>query len=176
MEKSEKPIADVLIRYIILFVIAIPDLWLFYLIFTPLTIYPVYFLLNLFFESTLIGNAIIISGCFPIEIVEACVAGSAYYFLMILNLSTPKIKFKKRITILGISFASLLLLNILRIFFLSLLFVSGSAWFDITHKIFWYLISTLFVVVIWFAEVKYFKIKEIPIYSDFIFLKKLIKK
>ena len=40
--------------------------------------------------------------------------------------------------------------------------------FDITHKIFWYSLSILFVVGIWFLEVKLFKIKSIPFYSDII--------
>ena len=65
-----------------------------------------------------------------------------------------------------ISFASLLLMNIIRIFTLSVIFMSGASWFDITHKLFWYFGSIVFVVGIWFIEVKFFKIKEIPFYSD----------
>ena len=64
------------------------------------------------------------------------------------------------------TFLSLLVLNILRIFFLSLVFVLGASLFDITHELFWYLGSTIFVVGIWFAGVKIFKVKEIPFYSD----------
>ena len=37
-------------------------------------------------------------------------------------------------------------------------------------EVLWYLGSTLFVIGIWFIEVKLFKIKEIPIYSDIKFL------
>ena len=71
------------------------------------------------------------------------------------------------------SFALLLILNIMRIFTLSL--ILGSSSFGLIHKIFWYLGATIFVVLIWFLEVKIFKIKEIPFYSDFKFLIKKIK-
>jgi exosortase/archaeosortase family protein len=107
-----------------------------------------------------------------IEIIEACVAGSAYYLLLILNLSTPSIKFPKRFKLILISFASLLIVNIIRIVFLSAVFVTGASWFDIAHKVFWYVGSIIFVLVIWFLEVKYYKIKSIPFYSDLKFIYK----
>ena len=71
-----------------------------------------------------------------------------------------------------LSFACLLIINILRIFLLGLVYISGFSWFDIAHKLFWYAGSTIFVIGIWFAEVKLFKIKEIPFYSDIKFLYK----
>ncbi len=168
--KVSKRYSDILIRYSIIFLSAFQNLYLFYLIFTPLTVYPVHFVLSLFFDTVLAKNIIIVNNQFAIELVEACIAGSAYYLLLILNLSTPKIEFKKRIRMILISFAALLALNVLRIVFLSLLFVSGSVWFDFTHKLFWYSLSVAFVIVIWFSEVKIFKIKEIPAYSDIKFL------
>lgn len=172
MKKSSGQFMDILIRYLILIVVALPHLWIFYFLFAPLTIYPVYFLLNLFFNSSLIGEVVLVEDCFPIEMVGACIAGSAYYLLLMLNLSTPKIKFRKRINMIFLSFISLLLINILRIFLLSLIFISGSPWYDATHKLFWYSLSIIFVVGIWFTEVKYFKIKEVPFYSDIRFLYK----
>ena len=162
-------ISEIFARYIILVLVALPNLYLFYFVFTPLTLYPVYFLLGLFYNVSLDG-VVISMGDFSIELLGACIAGSAYYLLLILNLSTPKIKFQKRIKMLSIAFISFLVVNILRIFLLSIMFVSGSAWFDLTHKLFWYVGSMVFVVAIWFLEVKYFKIKEIPVYSDLKFL------
>jgi len=159
-------IKDVFIRYLILILVALPNLWLFYFIFTPLTIYPLYALFSIFFETSLSGNIITLYNCVPIELIDACIAGSAYYLLLILNLSIPNIEFAKRIKIIAVSFVSLLLINILRIFFLSVLYASGSSLFDITHQIFWYLGSIVFVVGIWFVEVSIFKIKGIPFYSD----------
>ena len=158
-------ILDFLLRYILLILIALPNLAIFYYIFTPLTIYPVYYLLDIFFNASLIGNIIKIS-CTPIAIIDSCIAGAAYYLLLILNLSTPNIKTMQRIKMILISFASLLILNILRIFLLSALSLSHSVWFDLTHKLFWYILSIVIVIGIWFAQVKYYKIKEIPFYSD----------
>jgi len=162
-------LSNIFLRYLILILIALPNLYLFYLIFTPLTIYPVYFILNIFFEASINQNIIQFSDS-SIELISACIAGAAYYLLLILNLSTPKIKFKKRIKLILSSFIIFLILNILRIFLLSLLFYSGSNYFDIAHKIFWYAISTVFVVGIWFFQVKYYKIKQIPFYSDIKYL------
>ncbi|MFA7707937.1 MAG: pacearchaeosortase [Candidatus Pacearchaeota archaeon] len=169
MNKISRQFINIFFRYLILIIIAFPNFWIFYFVFTPLTVYPVYFLLNIFFDASLMENIILIKG-FPIELIPACIAGAAYYLLLILNLSTPKIKLKQRIQMILFSFPFLLILNILRIFFLSLVFLSGNSFFDFAHRLFWYLGSTAFVVGIWFIEVKIFKIKEIPIYSDIKFL------
>ncbi len=165
MKKESKNFLGILTRYLILILIGIPNLWLFYLIFTPLTIYPVFFLLSLFFNATLTNNFITLENSFLIEIISACIAGSAYYLLLILNLAIP-MKINKRLKILLFSFLSLLIINILRIFLFSILFVSGTSVFDIAHELFWYFGSTLFVIGIWFAGVKIFKVKKIPFYSD----------
>ena len=51
----------------------------------------------------------------------------------------------------------------------------NSPYFDFTHLLFWYLLSTIFVVAIWFLIVKIYKIKEIPIYSDVMLIYSEIK-
>jgi len=163
IQKQKKEIISVLLRYITLIIFGI-FLSLFYKIFFVLTIWPSFFLLNIFYNASVVGNLILINGL-TIEIISACVAGSAYYLLLILNLTT-RIKIKKRVYSLIFSFSSLLLLNILRIFFLSVLFVRRFAFFDITHKLLWYVLSIIFVIGIWFLTSWIFKIKEIPIYSD----------
>jgi exosortase/archaeosortase family protein len=172
MKKDSKEVSGLIIRYGLILLTAISSFWIFYFIFTPLTVYPVYFILNLFFDSSLIGTTIMMKS-FSIELINSCIAGSAYFLLWALNLSVPNIKTKKRLLMLGFAFLSFLIINILRIFILSLIFISGSSWFDITHKLFWYLLSFVFVIGIWFIEIKFFKIKEIPFYSD---LKSLYKK
>jgi len=174
---SSKKITNLIIRYTLLILVAIPNLWIFYYIFTPLTKYSVYFLLNLFFESaSLIGDSIVIAGCpFPIEIIGACVGGSAYYLLLTLNLSTKGIEIKKRLKMILIAFLLFFLLNISRILILSFLFLYHSSFFDITHSIFWYALSTIFVVGIWFSEINFFKVKSIPFYSDLKFILKTFK-
>jgi exosortase/archaeosortase family protein len=172
MKKSNLKILNILSRYSILLIVGIFSTSIFYYIFYLLTIYPVYFLLKIFFNISLASN-IIFAGTIPIEIISACVASSAYYLLFILNLSTPGIKTNTRIKIFLFSFLSFLIINILRIFFLSILLISGNSLFDITHKIFWYVGSILFIVGIWFLSVKLFRIKEIPFYSD---IKSLLRK
>jgi len=165
MKKNASYIIDVAVRYSLLLLIGIFGVQIFHFIFLPLTLYPVFFLLDIFFQASIISNVIFVN-YFPIEIISACVAGSAYILLLILNLSIPKIPVQKRILMLLFSFSSFLLLNVLRIFFLSLMLISGSSLFDLTHKIFWYAGSTIFVVGIWFLSIKIFRIKEIPFYSD----------
>ena len=39
---------SIFLRYVIIVLVALPNLYLFYLVFTPLTLYPTYFLINLF--------------------------------------------------------------------------------------------------------------------------------
>jgi exosortase/archaeosortase family protein len=164
----------ILFRYIILFILMF-SLGLIYWIFTPLTIYSVGGLLKLIFENVLIqGNIIVIEFENYIEIIPACIAGSAYLLLLILNLSVP-MKFKKRIYSILFSFGLLFVLNVLRIFILSIMYANGNEFFDITHKVFWYGLSTVFVVGIWFLMVYIFKIKEIPVYSDVKYFLKSIR-
>jgi exosortase/archaeosortase family protein len=163
-----------LLRYLVLVAVAIPNFVLFYIIFTPLTIYPVFFALNLFFNVSLESPFILFDN-FRVHIIPACVAGSAYYLLMIFNFSTP-MKFKTRIKSLLFSFLFLLILNILRILLLIIIFIYGSNYFQTSHLLFWYFLSTLFVIGIWFVEVKVFNIREIPIYSDLKYLINLKRK
>ncbi|MFA5953866.1 MAG: pacearchaeosortase [Candidatus Pacearchaeota archaeon] len=175
--KEKKPYLNLIIRYLILVIVGFFGFNLFYFIFLPLTVYPTFFLLNLFYNPSLIENTIFVNGI-AIEIIGACIAGSAYSFLLILNLSVPNIKTKKRIEMILLSFGIFFAINLIRIFVLSLMNISDSSWFDFTHKLFWYLGSTLFVILIWFLEVKMFKIKEIPVYSDlkFLYKKSLLNK
>jgi exosortase/archaeosortase family protein len=167
--KKEANLLDLAVRYLLLIGIGLFHNVLFYFIFTPLTLYPVYFLLDIFFNATLKSNVIFLflnSVAFPIELIGSCIAGSAYYLLFVLNIATPKIQFKKRMMLLLFSFSALLLINLIRIFSLAILYTTGTSFFDITHKVFWYLGSTIFVAGIWFLSVKLFKVKEIPFYSD----------
>jgi hypothetical protein len=177
MQNVDKKILGTFGRYLFLVAIAFPSLWIFYFIFTPLTVYPVHFLLNLFFDAYLFSNSIILVGQhLSIELIEACIAGSAYYLLLILNLITSGIKTKTRIYMILFSFFSFLVINILRIFFLSVLAISDSSFFRIAHVAFWYFLNTLFVVGVWFLQVKIFKIKNTPLYTDIKFLYGLSKK
>jgi len=171
MKKQAGQLIDLLIRYAIIFIAGLGNLFIFYKILKPLTIQTTAFLFSLFTKTSISGN-LIITQKIIIEIIPACVAGSAYYLILILVLATPNIKFLQRIKILLFSFASLFILNIARVIILTL--TSNSVYFEITHLIFWYLISTIFAVAVWITAVRLFKIKQIPVYSDLTFLYSLI--
>ncbi|MBU4070139.1 MAG: pacearchaeosortase, partial [Nanoarchaeota archaeon] len=114
MKKSQKELFDIAARYIILILISFSGLWIFYFIFSPITIYLTAFLLKIFFQTSVIGDVIVLKNHFLIQMINACVAGSAYYLLFILNLSIPKINLKKRIKMICFAFGSFLVVNILR--------------------------------------------------------------
>ena len=162
-------------RYIFLLVVTVFMLFYqgFYNLFLKLTIYPVNSLLSIFYNSFVYGNKILVENS-AIEIIPACVAVSAYLLLAMLNLTTP-IRLRKRLYSLVFSFIALLFLNILRIFFLSLLLMKDYVYFELLHKIFWYSLSIILVVAIWFLTIYLFKIKEIPVFSDFKFIYSLNK-
>ncbi len=167
---NKKEAFGILFRYLLLIIIAFPNLFLFYFIFTPLTVYSSYIILDVLYNADLYFNIITIEGL-SIEIISACVAGAAYYLLLILNLSTP-MQLKKRIKSFIFLIFSFFALNIIRIVIFSILALNGFKYFDLAHAFLWYAGSTLLLVAIWFANIYIFKIKEIPVYSD---LKRIIK-
>jgi len=172
MKREHKISRGIIIRYALIIIIA----FLFplvYLIFTPLTLYPVYWILGVFYSTSIEKTALVINGSF-INLIQACIAGSAYFLLVLLNLSTPNIK--KRAKALAFGLGSFLAANIIRIIVLTALFLSNFAYFVQAHLISWYFLTAIFVILIWIATIKIFNIKEIPFYSDFKYLKNMIEK
>ena len=163
MEKDSKEILELFARYIIIILAGLGNLYIFYKILTPLTIKVLAILFSLFSNPVVFENFISLENIL-IEIVPACVAGSAFYLLFILVFSTAKINPKKRLKILGVSFLTLFILNILRIILLVL--ISNEPYFPTAHWVFWHLISTIFVVGIWIKLIYTYDLKGIPIYSD----------
>ncbi|NCO11009.1 hypothetical protein CO038_04270 [Candidatus Pacearchaeota archaeon CG_4_9_14_0_2_um_filter_39_13] len=164
-----KELSTLLIRYTVLIVLGLFNLVAFYYIFTPLTIYPAFFFISKIFEDAVLVSvsptpAVLFNG-YIARIIPACIAGSAYYLLLILNLTTP-MNAGKRAGSIFFLFASFLVLNIARITLFAALVPVGFEYFDATHEFTWYFGSTIMVVVIWFANVLIFKIREIPVYSD----------
>jgi len=165
---NKKEVFFLLSRYVILIILAIPNLFIFYFIFTPLTVYPTFYLLSIIDPTSYIvegtSNVIFFKGYFA-SIIPACVAGAAYYLLLILNLTTP-MTIKKRIWSITYLLGAFLILNLIRIFVFAMLLFKGYQYFDLTHKATWYFGSTVLVIIIWFSNVLIFKIKNIPIYTD----------
>lgn len=168
MKTEDKRILLIFARYVFVFLIALFAFSLFYTIFLPLTIYPSSFLLNLFYSSNVQGNSII-AGNFKIELIEACIAGSAYYLLLLLNFSVP-MPAKKRLLSFLFSFLAFLVVNILRILVFSLLYVNSFKYFDITHLVFWYVVSGIIIFLVWIATIRVFSIREVPFYTDLRYL------
>ncbi|MDO8564002.1 MAG: pacearchaeosortase [Nanoarchaeota archaeon] len=160
------------LRYVVLLIIAL-NLDLIYNIFTPLTLNLSNTLLGLFYETLIDNNSIFID-TFEIKLIPACIAGSAYLLLLILNLST-EIDFKKRVKSLLFILSSFLLINVLRITFLTYLFKESLAYSNLAHEISWYLGSTVILVIIWFVNVTLFNIKNIPVFTDVKYLFSQVK-
>ena len=165
---DKKSVYSILFRYGILIILGIPNLFLFYAIFTPLTIKPIFAFFSAIDSASYIvegtNNVIFFKGYYA-TIISACVAGAAYYLLLILNLTTP-MNIKKRLGSIMFLLGMFLILNLLRIFIFGILLTKGYQYFDITHAVTWYFGSTGLVILIWFSNVLLFRIRDIPIYSD----------
>lgn len=172
MKAEDEKFYGIFFRYLLIVLSAFPSLYIFYLIFTPLTVYGVYFLFSLFFPVILLETNLLFGGDIVISIIPGCVAGAAYYLLFMLNMSVPNIKFSKRISLIFIIFFFFFVFNVIRIFFLGILYIYDFSFFDLLHKILWYFGSIFLTVGMWFLEVYFFKIKEVPFYSDLKFLYK----
>lgn len=171
MNKHLESFIEIFTRYFILLLAGLGNLYIVYKLLIPLTTHVTNAILSIFTDTMVIGNIIYLPWM-GAEIAPACVAGSAFYLLLLLILSTADIKPETRIKAIFTSFAMLFFLNIIRI--LVLIPVTNTSYFDLIHWICWHLISILFVVFIWFYIVKIYKIKSIPIYSDLKYLWGLI--
>ena len=156
---------SIFIRYSLALVVVIfSSLSLVFLM--PLTLYFSYFLLNLFYNPTIIDSTIIINS-FSFTIISACTALLAFVLLTELILFTRDIKLKLRIKLFITGFILIFLMNILRIFLLIFIYINfGKDYFNAIHLIYWHVISTIFVAIVWIFLVEYYKIKSIPLYDD----------
>lgn len=167
-------IISIIVRYLAAILSSLGSLWIFHAVFMPLTLYSVYFILNVFSDVTLNG-VIFTIGEHSIALIKACIASSAYFLLFLLNMTTP-MSLKKRLFSLSFSIGLFFLINTARITILSGLFIVDFAYFNLLHLITWHLVSALFIILIWILTIRTFRIKEIPFYSDFRFLMNLAKK
>jgi len=163
-------------RYLFLLIMGSFAFQLFYIIFSPLTVYPSFALLKLFYSDALLNNlnSIIIHNQ-TITLVEACIGGAAYFLLLLLNFGTP-LSLETRLKSLLFLFGTFLVINIVRIVVFSALYISGFAFFDLAHIAVWYFGSTVLVILLWFLNVWYFKVQNIPFYSDIMGLMHTIPK
>lgn len=172
MNEQSKKIYGLFARYLAILLIGAGNLYIVYKLLTPLTVHTLNTVLSIFTATALSNNIIYLSQT-RIEIVPACVAGAAFYLLFLLLFSTANIKPETRAKAVITAFAIFFALNITRI--LILIPMINTSYFETIHWIFWHIISTIFVVAVWFSIIKIYKIKSIPIYSDLKYLRNLIK-
>ncbi len=167
---NNRVLIDIFVRYILVFIFGLGNLFIFYFLLTPITINAIYFILGLF------GNVVLESGVFyfngfDFNLIEACVAASAYYLLFVLIMIVKDLNWKKRVFMILSGFGMLFILNIVRI--LVLVGMYWSVYFDAVHWWLWHVFSILFVVGIWFLLIKLFNVKSTPFWDDFKFIKSL---
>ncbi|MEK6936731.1 MAG: pacearchaeosortase [Nanoarchaeota archaeon] len=153
---------------------AIFGTYIVYFLMTLPTFYASYLSL-IFYEPMIFGNFLIINDI-KMEFIPACIAASAYVLFAILILLTKDIKFYKGLKMLLLGSLILFFVNIIRIFILAVALIEfDKRWFDTLHLFFWQIFSTIFVVLTWIYLTKKFKVKTIPVYSDFMHLRKIIE-
>ena len=149
---------------------------LYYLVFTPLTLYLSFLIMKLYYSASLSGNIITI-GVQQLEFIPACTAASAYLLLSLLILLTKDISLKKGIALFLYGSALILVANLIRIEILVIILLEkGINYFETLHLFFWKVLASLYVAFVWILLIKKYKIKNTPIYSDFVYLRKFIKK
>ena len=167
--KQTHEVRELAARYGLALLLGLNNLWVFYFLFLPLTLFPVAGILSIFYHLSLAEKSISIAPK-AIEITDACVAGAAYYLLALLILTTRNIPRRTRMNMFAFGAFILLIINIIRILILSGMYLNDAASFEITHQIFWFALSTLAVVLIWIFTARAFRIQSIPVYSDMKFL------
>jgi len=107
------------------------------------------------------------------EFVEACIATLAYSLIFVLVMLTKDLSLKKRILIIISGWFLIFVMNVYRIVILASIAVTSSL--DLFHTldlIIWWVLSGVFVALVWIILVWFFDIKSIPVYDD---IKELIK-
>ncbi len=140
---------------------------LFYLLFSPLTLWASYGVLELFTDGILEGTTIFV-GTTKLVFVPACTAASAYLLLALLILLTRGISWRLGIRLFLLGSLLIFAANIIRIQVLFyLLFNVGKNYFDTLHLLIWKVLSSVYVATVWIFLTWKFKIRETPVVSDF---------
>lgn len=170
MNSQYKKIIGLFSRYLIILALGISNLYIIYATLTPITLHSTNLALKVFGQSSLSGNTIHFNSI-SIQLIPACIAGSAFYLLLFLLLSTGNISPKIRLRAIMFSVITLFLANISRIVILA--FLARSPSFEFYHWVFWHILSTILVVTIYLITLRRYKIKSVPIVTDMKYLKSL---
>ena len=156
----------VTIRIIIALLSLLVGYKIIYFLISPLTFYSSYYSLFYLEPIKITSNSFVVNGV-KLNFISACAAASAYLLLLLLVLLTD-IKLKEALRIFFVGSLLIFAANIIRIDILIITLIKyGSSLFNTLHLLFWKILSTIYVVLLWIFLTKTFKIKEIPIYSDF---------
>lgn len=155
----------VTIRLILALFFVILGLKLVDLVISPITFYLSY--LSLFYLSpVLMDSTSFVIQDVTLRFISACTAGPAYLLLLLLVLFVD-LKWKKIIKVFLIGVLLILVANLIRIDILIISLIKyDSTLFNTLHLFFWKVLSTVYVFLLWILLTWWFKIKEIPIYSD----------
>lgn len=122
------------------------------------------------------GYLMMVEGQF-LNFVPACAAIAAFYLLTILIITTKDLDFGLSVKLFAIGGLFIFIANLARIEFLIYLLVEfGKDYFEAVHLTIWRIISSIYVAAIWIFLVGFYKIKNIPIYSDIMYLLKKAKR
>ncbi len=148
----------------------------FYLVFSPLTLWVSYGILRLFTDVTLAGTTLLAGGK-TLVFVPACAAASAYLLLALLILLTRGISFRLGVKLFLLGGSLIFVANIVRIQVLFyLLFNVGKNYFETLHLLIWKVLSSAYVAGVWIYLTWKFKIQGTPIVSDFHYTLRLFRK
>ena len=162
------------IRYLSTIILMVFGLKIVYFLISSLTFNLSYYSL-FYYNPTLVSEASFIIGNHKLNFISACTAASAYLLLALLTLTTD-LNLKKSIKVFLLGSVLILIANIIRIDILIIALIEfGSRTFNTLHLFFWKVLSTVYVVLLWIFLTKIFKIKNIPIYTDFKEIYKIYK-
>jgi exosortase/archaeosortase family protein len=162
-------------RYILAILIGI-FYSIYYTIFKPITLWISFSLIKFLDSSAILINNQIYTTSHILTFIDACVAATAYLLLTILILITRGISWKRRLYMFIFGSILILAFNLVRIeilFYFLLNFKYNI--FENLHMIIWKFLSTIYVFFVWIYLTKYFRVRQIPIYSDYKYLIKRIK-
>lgn len=148
----------------------------FYLIFSPLTLWVSYGILRIFMPVTLEGTTLF-TNTTALVFVPACTAASAYLLLALLILLTRGISFQTGVKLFLLGSALIFAANILRIQLLFyLLFHAGKNYFATLHLVIWKLLSSVYVAATWIFLTWKFKVRELPVVGDISYILSLMRR
>lgn len=166
-------VKELVTRILIAVLLLIIPINVFYFLFSKITLLAsLPFLYLLGYSINVKGYILFLDGQ-SLEFIPACVATSAYYLLTLLVLLTKDVKIKTRFYLFLSGSLLIFLMNVIRIdILLYILLKFGENWFERFHIFFWHFVSSIYVAAVWIFLAYKFKLKSIPVYSDFKFLLK----